>query len=187
MAASLNPGMRGRQILIGELAGTVGLANWHERLRPRAKFTARRSRGLSRKSGREELNASIRSVSPGLTKNRERLTPYCRDESQGRIEVDSGRRCGPSRPRPARRGSASPAATRHGGRRRNRRHGVVSRLRRTGCAGSRRARPACNRRRSTAPPQVSSRLFPRGRQAAPAARRRRTASLCERRSRAQDA
>ena len=41
-----------------------------------AKFTARRSSGLSRKSGLEALNASSLTVKPGLTKKRSRLIPY---------------------------------------------------------------------------------------------------------------
>ena len=44
--------------------------------RSSAKFTAFRNAGLFRKSGLDVLNASIRSVSPGCEKNRERLTPY---------------------------------------------------------------------------------------------------------------
>ena len=44
--------------------------------RSRAKLIAFRSLGLFLKSGRDELNASIRSVSPGLMKNRVLLIPY---------------------------------------------------------------------------------------------------------------
>ena len=44
--------------------------------RLRAKLTALRRLGLFRNTGRAELNASIRRVKPGLTKNRERLIPY---------------------------------------------------------------------------------------------------------------
>ena len=46
-----------------------------------AKLIARRSLGLFRKRGLEELKASMRSPSPGLTNNRDWLIPYFRMRS----------------------------------------------------------------------------------------------------------